>query len=201
MSENIQPTSTVNLDPDAIAQHVITLLGGHDKAFAAFDSDLNSLNERWQQDTSKIGRILRAHLYVEHYLEEYIQIRNPGLAPLEDCRLTFFQKVSLIRDDQPTVSFLLPGIRRLNAIRNRLAHSLQADINHEDANVFLQVANFAALRNEKAKRSQTPANSDPLSILEEFSLFAGLLLHQGPMMRVFGEAISLAHLEGVRAVE
>ena len=66
----------LQMDDQRVVSHVINLLGGHDAAFTHFDADLRLLKERWDQDTGTVGRILRAHLFVEHFLTEYLVARN-----------------------------------------------------------------------------------------------------------------------------
>ena len=184
-----------DMDPQRVAWHVITLLGGHDAAFAHFDADFRLLNDRWNQDTDSIGRILRAHLFVEHFLTEYLVARNPELGSPEDARLTFAQKLALIGDATGGVAYLIPGIRRLNAIRNRLAHNLAADVTPEDVSVFLGIALFKAMRDELARPNQ--ASGDPIDILEDFSRHTGIALHASAIRndKLWAEAIRLAEAE------
>lgn len=181
--------------PESVARHLIKLLGGHEEAFRLLDAGFQEVTRRWAQDTAKIGRILRAHLFVEHFLTEYLQAKNPDLGSLDDARVTFAQKIPLINTDEPRIAYLLPGIRRLNTIRNRIAHSLHADVIQDDANVFLQIQLFSALRNASAKRSQRAPSSDPIDIMEEFAVHAGSLLHLGPTTSLWAEAFRLAQQE------
>jgi hypothetical protein len=184
-----------DMNHQLVASHVIKLLGGHDRAFAHFDADFRLLNDRWNQDTDTIGRILRAHLFVEHFLTEYLVARNPALGPLEDARLTFAQKLALIGEATGGVAYLIPGIRRLNTIRNRLAHSLSAEITSDDVNVFQGIALFKAMRDESAKPNQ--ASTDPMDILEDFSRHTGMALHASAIRNdeLWAEAIKLAAAE------
>src|SRR5262249_39590845 len=100
--------------PELVVKHVIRLMGGHDKAFQVFDAQFNEIMSRWEQDTTTIGRILRAHLFVEHFLTKFLQSRNPELGSLEEARISFSQKVILMGNGTGGTGYLLPGIRRLN---------------------------------------------------------------------------------------
>src|SRR5690349_2061866 len=102
--------------PEIVIKHAIRLMGGNDKAWEAFDTDFRFITTRWEQDTATIGRILRAHLFVEHFLTEYLQARNPEIGSLDDARLTFAQKTALVDAGMAATSYLIPGIRRLNSI-------------------------------------------------------------------------------------
>jgi hypothetical protein len=184
--------SQLDTIPESVARHVIELLGGREKAFQTLTSDHQSVTSRWEQDIATIGRILRAHLFVEHFLSEYLQSKNPNLGSLEEARISFGQKITLLAAGRPEIEYLLPGIRRLNIIRNRIAHSLRAELTQNDTDVFLQVKLFAAMRNEMAKSSKRVPSSDHVDIMEEFAMHAGFALHQGPMTEVLAEAIRLA---------
>lgn len=180
--------STEPFDAASVANMTLEVLGGSDKAFALIDKEFGEMNARWNQDVVAIGRILRAHLYVEHYLTEFLEKTNPRLGSLVDARLSFAQKVNLL---EPHARFRLvvPGIKRLNVIRNRLAHRLDAHVTEEDATVFLSDGYFKAMRIEGAKPG-TPL-SDPLDILEAFAQHASTTLRHE--FSEFGNAFSKAY--------
>lgn len=73
------------------------------------------------------------------------------------------------------MSYLLPGIRRLNTIRNRLAHNLSADVTADDANIFQGIELFRAMREERKKPDQPSVEA--IDILEDFAKHAGIALH------------------------
>lgn len=181
-------TESHKFDAEAVAEKTIELLGGRDTAFAVIDAEFGEMRARWNQDVVAIGRILRSHLYVEHYLTEFLEKANPRLGSLADARLTFAQKVHLLNPDQ-RLERVVPGIKRLNAIRNRLAHRLDAHVTDEDAEVFLSDGAFKAMRIEGAKPG-APSN-DPLDVLEAFAQhISSALQHE---FSVFGNAFSKAH--------
>lgn len=135
------------------------------------------MNERWDRDIVLIGRILRAHLHVEHYLTECIRHANQSLGNLDAARLTFAQKVELVSTENFAVAHYIPGIKHLNKIRNRLAHNLGAKITEGDAQVFLANKFFSALREEGARRYGHSLSMAPIDILEEFAKGASSMLH------------------------
>lgn len=178
-----------------IATHALELMGGREKAFAAMEADYDAMKERWNQDTDSIGRILRSHLYLEHYLTEYLQHANPALGDLDEARLNFAQKANLLRSDAPVIDMIIGGIRHLNKIRNRLAHNLRAAVTEEDAYVFLSQGIFRAMREEGAKGAGQEPSTDPLDVLEAFAEFASAMLHNGTTSHgeAFRQAISEWH--------
>ena len=107
------------LDPKEYAARVIELYGGHERFFSLMEQRFKEFDAIWEQDADTIGRVLKAHLAVEHFLTEYITFANPKLGSLEKARLSFRQKVELLGGDDHSMTFLKPGLRRLNTIRNR----------------------------------------------------------------------------------
>lgn len=165
------------LDANLMAAKVIEILGGRDKAWALIDREYGDMTERWNTDVAAIGRILRAHLYVEYYLTNHLQHANPNLGDLGEARLSFDMKIKFLKANNPPISELKPGLKKLNTIRNGLAHRLNASIRPEDAAAFLSVELFSVMRQESARHEGKVLSFDPLEILEEFSLFASSLLH------------------------
>lgn len=183
------PTSDVG----HIAARAIELHGGSDAFFAAADQEINEINVRWHQDITMIGRILRSHLFVEHYLSMYLAKVNPRLGSLADARITFAQKVALLDTSNVDISTVLQGIKRLNTIRNRLAHNLSAQVTEEDSQVFLRSERFAALRMAKAMREVI--GNEPIDILEDFSLHTSIVFTNGfsSVSRAIKDAIREVH--------
>lgn len=182
-------------EPDKVAKHIIKLLGGPSKASAALDDGHRIISARWDQNIVTIGRILRSHLFVEHYMTEFLIDRNPELGSIAEARLTFVQKLALIGEGTTRMSYLIPGIRRLNAIRNRLTHTLSADVSTDDTNVFLGIKMFKTMRDALAKPGKP--SIDPIDILEEFAKHVGIVLQTNPVLsnEIVSEAIRLAEKE------
>lgn len=143
--------------------------------FARWDAEIEHFNGVWAQDAGRIGRVLRAHLAVEYFLTKYLSAAAPALGDIDGARLGFLQKIDLI-SNRSRVAYLKPGLRRLNEVRNRLAHRLEVDVNQDDRNAFLSLAMFAAMRAARSKYISEPESDEPLSVLEQFSHHASLML-------------------------
>jgi hypothetical protein len=106
------------------------------------EAHFNEENARFKammsQDHDLIGRVLKCHLVVEHYVERYLRDRF-GLEELGVARLTFVQKASLLPSLKSTAAFVKPGILRLNAVRNRFGHTLAPDFDTQDLSPIDQV--------------------------------------------------------------
>lgn len=180
------------IDYKRITARAIELLGGHDKFFAAAESERSSINARWNQNVETIGRILRAHLFVEHFITEHLQKANPRLGSLQSSRATFSIKVSLLQASNPDIASILPGIKRLNSIRNRLAHNLDAAPTDEDRSVFLACERYAAMR---AARDSPEKIESPLEVLEGFAMHVAMVLNYefSPVSKAIAQAIEQVH--------
>lgn len=165
---------SLNIDHEQVAKRVIELSGGKDKLNEEMDSKLAKINEKWNQDVDAIGRILRAHLFVEHFITECLVSFNPSLGNIKEARLTFSQKLTLIEDYSEETKELARGIKRLNKIRNQLAHNLSGTVTDQDKESLLSVISFSSLRIELAK-PEMPSD-DNLVVLEDFAKHVGARL-------------------------
>ncbi|HSV68911.1 MAG TPA: hypothetical protein VLI72_02275 [Methylibium sp.] len=175
-----------------VAKRTMELMGGREKAIASMEAEYFALKDRWNQNVEMIGRILRAHLHVEYYLTEHLQQINPKLGDIDDARLSFAQKVNLLKEEGDAgIWRIIGGIRHLNKIRNRLAHNLKAEVTEEDRMVFLSQDMFKLMREWGHKDNKIPPSNDPLDVLEAFAEFASSMLHSGstPHSKAFGQAM------------
>lgn len=164
MSQKLPPAETV-------ISRLFELYGGKEPFFRKMDDRFAEIDRRWNQNTDSLGRILRAHLFVEHFISAYISSKNPNLAKLEKARLSFAQKVELLDHKGSPEAYLVPGLRRLNLIRNRIAHTLDATVTLSDQKCFLSIKLFSAMRRARAERSELAET--PISVLEDFAKHAG----------------------------
>lgn len=183
-------------DPARVTARTIELLGGTDRAREVMDAEFRAMTHRWNQDVDSIGRILRAHLFVEHYLANYLEKANPQLGDLGGARLSFAQKLALIDNGNSRLAAVLPGIRHLNKVRNRLAHQLTATVTAEDADIFLQDKFFKAMREEGAKPGVPSLH--PLDILEAYAQHASSQLSSefGEFSTAFAKALDECSHQG-----
>lgn len=161
----------MNIDYEHVTKRVIELSGGKDKLNNEMDEKLAKINEKWNQNIDAIGRILRAHLFVEHFVTECLEAFNPKLGNIKEARLTFAQKLTLIENYSEETKELSKGIKRLNKIRNQLAHNLESTVSDQDKESLLSVSFFKTLREELAKPGK--ASDDNLVVLEDFAKHVG----------------------------
>lgn len=164
----------MSIDHKKIANRVIELSGGKESLNAEMEAKLTAIIKKWNQDVDAIGKILRSHLFVEHFVTECLKAFNPNLSNLQNARLTFMQKLSLVEGYSEETKELSVGIKRLNKVRNQLAHRLEAKVTDQDKKSLLSVNSFKHLREALAAPSKP--SDDNLDVLEDFAKHVGLRL-------------------------
>ena len=82
--------------------------------------------------TDELGLILKCHLIIEHYIDEFLIVAYPTIKSWARIRLTFNQKLELINDPQTVLGMVYPSIKCLNTLRNKFSHKLAYKIKTED---------------------------------------------------------------------
>ena len=94
----------------------------------------------WNSDFIAIGRILRGHLYVEYYLNKYL-IEKYNLDKKELSSLTFYNKIKKIRKNDK-LWIITGSIKKINSIRNKIAHQLSFSATENDRIFFTNINEF-----------------------------------------------------------
>ena len=149
---------------------------------ADFEKENNSLKSLLARDHETTGRVLKSHPIAEHYLDRNLSSRLTS-ALIQDAKLTFFQKASLLPSSASREAFVKPGLLKLNAIRNKLAHDLATDLSNLDLGPINSVLSVAR-----------PASEFPGSVerIEAFTTIACTWLIPTPpdLEQVFIDAFS-----------
>jgi len=89
-------------------------------------------------DVEFIGAFLTAHLSLEKYITDYLKLRYSTLS-WDDSRLTFAQKIALIQNEpaNPPFNEIYIRIKDFNAIRNKISHNLNYQLDDKDKNKFI----------------------------------------------------------------
>lgn len=129
-------------DIEGIDRVVAHLRPHFDQIEARFTAENEKYITLMERPHDVIGRLLKCHLVVEHYLGRFLW-EHYGIEDLEAAKLGFFNKAALLPDRASSAAFVKPGIMKLNSLRNRMGHQLGFDITLNDLgpiNAVLSVA-------------------------------------------------------------
>jgi len=83
------------------------------------------------KNNDALGRVLKYHLILEMYLNLAIEFKFD--IKVEKAKLKFFQKLEILQSDFYSVCINFnKGIKAVNAIRNKFAHKIDAEITKND---------------------------------------------------------------------
>ncbi|WP_186140666.1 hypothetical protein [Burkholderia gladioli] len=106
------------------------------------EADFNYHNERFIKllaiDHEPIGRILRAHLVIENFLDTFLT-NFYEIEEFDDLRLTFTQKAKLLPSRRCSAAFVRPGIIQLGTIRNKFGHEIEHSVENQNLNAIYEV--------------------------------------------------------------
>ena len=111
-------------------------------------------------DYSEIAQVLKCHLIIEHYLDIFLE-KELGLDNLNEAKLSFFNKMKLLPDNQ-AVTFVKAGIIRINTLRNKVAHQLDVKFTNKDLGEITSILKMARI------------NVDDLSFIENIEKFTSV---------------------------
>ena len=129
-----------------------------------------------------LGRVLKCHLVVEHYLDSFL-VAHFKIDAFDDVRLSFAQKAALLPNRATAAAFVKPGILQLNRIRNRFGHSLGAELSVQELGSIRTVLDIAR---------PGVAFGSPVAAIEAFTTVACtfLIVHPPALQQIFAEAFS-----------
>lgn len=148
-----------------------------DTYFQNKNSDFRALMET---NHDELGRVLKCHLVIEHYLTTYLS-NHYGIDDIDQIRLSFAQKVKLLPDKGSAVSYVKKGIERVNKIRNRFGHELDATICNGEINELDDVLKIM---------SPEVCSETPINRIENFTAIACTFLNVAPkeIEEIFSQA-------------
>jgi hypothetical protein len=113
-------------------------------------------------DYTTVGYLLCCHLVLENYIEAYIQANVGANLSVENARLTFAQKLSILDSWKLPDRFnFMPSLKHLNSLRNKLGHNIQTTISESE---LLPLIQFLETVGEKKLDRR-----DAISVLEVYT--------------------------------
>ena len=110
------------------------------------EEDFDEHNARFLElanvDHDAIGRVLKAHLVVENFMNSYLP-NYFGIESYDKLRLSFAQKAQMLPAAKSSASFVRPGIIQLNKVRNKFGHELNHTVEDHEVTAIMQVLEIA----------------------------------------------------------
>jgi hypothetical protein len=105
---------------------------GHQSIVLDLSKDLTAqylLSLRHHEE--EVGLVLKGHLFIEYVLNQIIrkQFKSSGTILKDPRSYTFSVKLQMIYSTGYLPPYLFSNIRRINRLRNHLAHNLTLDLN------------------------------------------------------------------------
>ncbi len=99
-----------------------------------FDNMLHS-------STDQMAIVLKCHLIIEYYIDEYIKYAFPSIKNIEKMNLRFANKVEMINNQNTTFGMYYKSLKQINSLRNKFAHNLDYEIRISDVNEIAVIIN------------------------------------------------------------
>lgn len=153
------------------------------------EDDFNRQNERYLSmaatDHEAVGRVLRAHLIIENFLNSYL-VDLFGFEDFGDLRLTFSQKAKMLPQSGVASAWVRPGILQLNNVRNRYGHRLDHTVDFVAIGAIMEILSVSRSGHEF---------STPIEAIEAFVPVACAFLSVPPahLSEAFAEAFRHIH--------
>ena len=104
---------------------------------------------------------------------------------IDGANLSFYQKAKLIPDDDLRAKFVKEGILKLNSIRNRFSHNLDAEVDIHELDSMLEVLNITR---------EEIYYEDPVRVIQDFTTVGcTFLLINEELDELFVEAFKQIH--------
>lgn len=129
-------------DIEGIEDAVKVLEPHWEEVMEHFKQQNERLLELMAADHDAIGRVLKAHLAIENFMNSFLA-SNYGIESFDDLRLSFFQKATLLPSERSSAAFVRPGILQLNTVRNKFGHRANYKIEDHEISGILTVLDIA----------------------------------------------------------
>lgn len=136
-------------------------------------TEIDRFDAAFSADHNAIGRILKVHLVIEQYLNEHI-VAKYKIENLAEVRLTFNQKVHLLKDDLSPAAWVKSAIQNVNKVRNKFSHTLTPKIEWGEINNVMDVLKIAR---------KGVSYMEPIDAIEAFAPVACAFLIEAPSSR------------------
>ncbi len=156
-------------------EHYSSLTGKQSDPLQDLAEEFSELARRWAQDCELIGRVLRAHLFVEHFMNDFIARQNPNLPRAGIDKLPFATKVGLLGHSKPFIATYSSALWALNDIRTDFGHRLDSKVNQKRIVTILEAGEF--VKYQEGIRAPVTDATPAVEVVEAFARLMGKIFH------------------------
>ncbi|MEM6248427.1 hypothetical protein [Shewanella vaxholmensis] len=113
--------------------------GGKDAFNDVYTTRSEEMEHAWGSDIICIGLVLRSHLFVEYYLNKFLE-KSTQLSERQIHQLTFYNKVQHLKETK--LIGLVVSLEKFNQVRNKLSHNINATVEKDDILPLLEYQGF-----------------------------------------------------------
>ena len=143
------------------ARYLIKNATQMEKDLQKFNSEIK---EHLNRKTDELNTILKCHLTIEYYIDNYLKVSYPTIINWDKLRLTFIQKLELANNPRTLIGMHYKSIKCMNAIRNKFVHNISYKIKTED---YKDIENIMNIWYKASGRQ----NSTDLKMIIDFTIW------------------------------
>jgi hypothetical protein len=151
-----------------------------DKIYKVFLVETRKYERLLESASPHNGRILTCHLIVERYVDQLFVLQMEDEKVLDKVNLNFTQKLAMLSTKHKYYQYLIPQLKELNTVRNKLVHRLDHVVEPTDIPNIKGVCNQINELKRAEKVLPNPSIEDQIELFTKwFATVASL--HLGGM--------------------
>lgn len=141
----------------------------------------HEINELLTSDHDIIGRVLKCHLVIEYFMNQFVEDKIQ-IKDIKELNLSFYQKILLIEQVDNGYKFYLEPVKVINKIRNKLAHNIDPLIDFNILKDLKKIVDFV-YKDENIQES--------ITLIEKYTVIVctALKIDTNNDMRIYKERV------------
>lgn len=119
-------------------KYMISKIDEIDRERISFNTEYLAL---LNNSTDEMALVLKCHLIIEHYIDQYITVAFPSIIDIEKMNLRFATKIEMINNPNTFFGFYYKSLKQFNKLRNKFAHDLEYKIKNQDIEEMIRIMN------------------------------------------------------------
>jgi len=128
-----------------------------------FKNEFFEIIELSNKDHDTRGKILKQHLIIEHFINEYIKYHYSDVKDLDGLLVMHFYKKMMLFKKEEVDKVTFDALKEFNSIRNKYSHDISFEVNKKDISNILLYLKSSEFKNRDNE------NKEIVNILEDFT--------------------------------